>query len=444
MASTSTPVYEQTSDAFKRRFMWRLIFVLIGGMLLDGYILGIIGPVTSTLEKDLGLTSTQVGLIASMALLGILIGSPLGGWASDKWGRKPLFMIDISLFVLASVMQFFVGSAETLMLIRFLMGIAIGAEYSVGWPMMSEFARADLRGRLMATVNLAWYGGFMIGYTVSYFLNGAGVGWHWILGSSTIIAIVLLLGRLGLPESARWLWSKGRKDEALGVAHKYLQGESELADLQHEAVHKKGTFSSLFSRQYIRATIFVSWFWFCNVLPFFGIATFADEVLKQYGLSGGLAGGVGLSFIAVVGVAVTMALIDKAGRRFFTVPQQWIALVIFLILGLWSSAPAPLVLVLFLIFSFVNAMNGVLTSVYPGEVFPTEVRGIGTGFAAAISRLGAATGTFLLPVGIESIGIGPVLLILAAIVASGAIVSQMWAPETKGKSLSETAAGFGH
>src|SRR3954470_17130646 len=157
MSSTTNPVYEQTSDAFKKRFMWRLIFVLIGGMLLDGYILGVIGPVTPALAADLGLSSTQIGLIASMALLGILIGSPLGGWASDKWGRKPLFMIDISLFVVASLAQFFTGTVVLLIIIRFLMGIAIGAEYSVGWPMMSEFSPTHIRGRLMASVNLAWY-----------------------------------------------------------------------------------------------------------------------------------------------------------------------------------------------------------------------------------------------------------------------------------------------
>ncbi|MFE7423625.1 MFS transporter, partial [Rhodococcus sp. NPDC057529] len=140
-----------------------------------------------------------------------------------------------------------------------------------------------------------------------------------------------------------------------------------------------------------------------------------------------------------------MILIDKAGRRVFTVPPQWIMLGIFLVLGLWSGIPTALVLALFFAFSFLNTINGVLIAVYPGELFPTEVRGVGTGFAAAVSRFGAAAGTFLLPVGIDKLGISSVLLIMAVVVGVGAIISQLWAPETKGKNLSETSAGWsGH
>lgn len=444
--SSAAPVYEVSSDAFKKRFIWRLIVVLVGGMLLDGYILGILGPVTGTLKVEIGLSTVQIGALSAMALLGILVGSPIGGWAADKWGRRPLFFVDISLFVLASGAQIFAGSFETLIIIRFIMGIAIGAEYSVGWPMLAEFSPPHLRGRLMATINLAWFSGFAIGYTFATLATEAGVPYRLILGSSTIIAVALLIGRIGLPESARWMWNVGKHEEARRVTYKYIQNpEQEIADLEREVVHegpKKGI-KELFSPDYVRATIFVSWFWFCNVLPFFGIATFAGEVLKQFGIHG-LFGELMIQVTAVVGVAVTMMLIDKAGRRVFTVPPQWITLGIFLILGFWAGAPATVVLILFFAFAFLNAVNGVLTSVYPGEVFPTEVRGVGTGFAAAVSRLGAATGTFLLPVGIEAIGIQPVMLIMAAVVASGAIVSQLWAPETKGKSLSETAAGFSH
>jgi len=433
----------ESSAAFKRRFMWRLLAVLIGGMLLDGYILGVIGPVTTPMKEDLGMSTWELGLVASAALFGILIGSPLGGWAGDKWGRKPLFMIDMGLFVLTSVMQFFVDSTWQLFVVRLLMGVAIGAEYSVGWPLMSEFAPAKLRGRLMATTVLAWYAGFMIGYTVAYILELQQVPWRIVMGSSTIIAVVLLIARIGLPESPRWLWTERRFDEAHAIAHKYMVDAADMTDVEHEDAHTGG-FGMLFSRPYWRMTVFVSWFWFCNVLPYFAIATFADDVLKKYGLSGGLAGGVGLSMVAVAGVGITCALIDKAGRRVFTVPPQWIITVVFLIVGLWSGAPPAVVLGLFLVFSFLNAMNGALTSIYPGEVFPTEVRCLGTGFAAAVSRIGAGLGTFLLPITIEKFGVSWTILAMAVIVFSGALVSQLWAPETKGMSLSETAHLFSH
>ncbi|MBB4571327.1 putative MFS transporter [Rhizobium leucaenae] len=140
---------EETSAAFKRRFMLRMIIVLTGGMFLDGYILGIVGPVSGKMTADLAISPFWEGLIAAGALFGILIGSPLGGWAGDKYGRKPLFMMDMALFLLSSIMQLFVGAVQLfvdspgqLFVVRLLMGIAIGAEYSVGWPLMSEFAPA--------------------------------------------------------------------------------------------------------------------------------------------------------------------------------------------------------------------------------------------------------------------------------------------------------------
>src|SRR5262245_21925730 len=318
--------------------MRRLIAVLIGGMLLDGYILGSIGPVAGTMADDLGLSTLWEGLIAAGALFGILIGSPLGGWAADKFGRKPLFMIDMGLFVIASAMQFFVHEPWQVFAVRLLMGIAIGCEYSVGWPLLAEFAPARLRGRLMAATNVAWYGGFMLGFTFSYILHETTqLSWRQIIGTSTVIAVVLFFARLGLPESPRWLWNVGRRDEAHGIAHKYMVHSADMTDVEHEDT-VKGTIGMLFSRQYWRATMFASVFWFCVVTPYFAIGTFADSVLQKYGLSGGLAGGVGLSAIATLGVVITMLLIDKAGRRVFTVPPQWICMVVLAIIGLWAGA----------------------------------------------------------------------------------------------------------
>jgi MFS transporter, putative metabolite transport protein len=134
------------SAASKRRFLIRMVAVLIGGMVLDGYVLGIIGPVAGTMAEDLQLTPYWQGLIAAAALIGILIGSPLGGMAADKWGRKQIFMFDVGLFAVASGMQFFIDSPVWLIVVRLLMGIAIGTEYAVGWPLMAEFSPTHLRG----------------------------------------------------------------------------------------------------------------------------------------------------------------------------------------------------------------------------------------------------------------------------------------------------------
>jgi putative MFS transporter len=185
-------------------------------------------------------------------------------------------------------------------------------------------------------------------------------------------------------------------------------------------------------------------FWFCAVSPYFAIATFAESVLKNYGLGGGLAGGVGLSAVAAAGVVLTVLLIDRVGRRALTVPPQWLCAALLAIIGLWAGAPPVVVLVCFLVFSFFNAMYNTLTGIYPGEVFPTEIRGIGTGFATAFSRVGAGLATFLLPLSMANLGAGPTMLIAAGVAAVGAGVSQWLAPETKGMSLSATSAGLTH
>ncbi len=447
--SVSTP-------KFRRRFLFRLTAVLVGGMFLDGYILGIIGPVTGLIQDDLQVNDLWIGLIAAGTLFGIFVGAPVGGWLTDKYGRKPMFLIDMGLFVLASFLQFFVAlgqffitSAIQLLIIRFLMGIAIGGEYSIGMPLMTEFSPARLRGRLLGAALVAWYVGFMVAFIVAHGLMDAGVNWRIIIGSSTVIAAGLFLARLGLPESPRWLILKGRREEALSIANKYMDVlEAAAVTRESEGCDQKpgvnGTFLMLFNKHNWRATLFTAGFWFCAVTPYFAIATFADKVLKQYGMGEGLASGVGLSALACLGVLGTALLLDKLGRRVLSVPTQWLCVVLLGVIGLWTGAPSVAVLTMFLAFSFFNAGYTTLTQVYPGEVFPTEVRGIGTGFAAAFSRIGAGMGTFLLPWSIAHLGMSVTMLIAAAVALVGAALSQWLAPETKGRSLAETATTLAH
>jgi putative MFS transporter len=409
-------------------------------MLIDGYILGIIGNVIFAVNAELEMSLLVEGLTGAAALIGIFIGGPLGGRLADKLGRKPLFTIDLTLFIVGSVLQFFVDSAWHLFAVRLLMGIAIGADYSVGWPLLAEFAPARLRGRLMSLSEIAWYINFMLASAIAYVMIAVySVDWRIILGTSTVPAVILFVARFGLPESPRWLMNQGRTEEAHRIAHRYLEEPEDALDTSNGPA-RKGTFRMLFSRDYVRATTFISVFWFCAVTPYFAIATFAASVLADYGLGDGLVGAISVNGLALLGVVVSLLLIDRIGRRKLTIPQQWVSAAALIVIGLWSVAPPWVVLACFLVFAFANAMCTALTGVYPGEIFPTEIRGLGTGFAAAFSRVGAGIGTFLLPWSMHNLGAGTSMLIAAGVCVVGAIVSQVLAPETMGRSLSETSA----
>lgn len=134
-----------------------------------------------------------------------------------------------------------------------------------------------------------------------------------------------------------------------------------------------------------------------------------------------------------------MLLIERVGRRRLLIVSFWVTAAALFVIGGWSGAPGLVVVVCFAVFSLFNAASGDLTGVYPSEVFPSHLRASGVGLAAAASRIGAALGTFLLPVGITQIGIGPSVMIGGAICVIGAVVSHLWAPETTGLSLTRTS-----
>lgn len=426
-------------DPRKRRFLYRLSAIIAGGMFIDGFILGGIGLVMPALTADLELSFVWQGLIGASALIGIFFGGPIGGYMADKIGRKPMFIVDLAIFLVGSAAQFFVAEAWQLFVIRLVMGMAIGADYAIGWPLLAEFSPAKLRGKLLAFQEVAWYIGYLGSYALGYWMASAlSADWRVILGMSTVPSLIVFLLRLGTPESPRWLMSKGRIEEGLAIAKEYME-ESDVLEMTNEKSGKT-SFRKLFSPQYRNSTIFVCMFWVCNVTPYFAIATFAPIVLESLGVEDGLSGALLLNGVVVAGSLVAMFLIERVGRRKLSIPPMWIAAVSLVVIGLFSHVSPIVILVCFITFSFFNAISTALTGVYPGEVFPTEIRGAGVGFGTAVSRIGAAAGTFLLPMSISGLGIGITMMMAAGICVLGAVISQYLAPETMGMSLGEASA----
>ena len=426
-------------DAPLNGFHMRVAAYTTGGYFVDGYILGMIGIALALLGPQLGLGAVWTGLIGASALAGIFIGGLIFGWLTDKVGRQTMYVADLIVFVVASVLQFFVEGPLTLFVLRLVMGIAIGADYAIGAALLSEFLPRKQRGALLACLNAVWTVGFVAAYVVGYFMQDLGPeAWRWMLASSAIPAALILCLRLGTPESPRWLLSKGRVEEARQVVKDYIHPDADIHDLMAERGNET-SYHRLFSRDLRKRTAFAGLFWFCQVVPYFAIFTFLPTVLGGLGIEGEFSSEVLLNLFLLAGAIVGVVIMDMMPRRTFVIGSFAFLAVIGAALGLFPQAPVGVILVLFSLFAFVIAAAADLESVYPAEIFPTEVRASGTGIAAAISRIGAAIGTFLLPTSVQQIGTGPTMLGATAVLLLGVVLSVAWAPETRHVTLSEAS-----
>ncbi len=435
MSTFRVPETLKSNKGFLRRVTSATAF----GEGLDGYDLGAISVVLPVITQDLDLSSLMVGLIGASTLIGIFLGGPVVGYLTDRFGRRRLFTLDVVGFVILGLLQIVVANAWELLLVRLLLGVAIGAEYAIGPTMLAELSPAKGRGSRLSNLQVCWYVGFLLAVVLAYVMMSAGVPWRWILGTSAVPAIVTLVLRYGLPESPRWLMSRDRVEEARRIVNQYLGGEEYFTteDLAGEST-KPGHFRELFAPGMRSRTSFVCIFWACLVAPYFAIFTFAPLVFAALHLSDQRAGTIAANGVAALGALAGMLVIERIGRRPLLIGSFWIMAVALIVVGGWSTAPSLVVVVCFAAFSFFNAVSGDLTGVYPSEIFPSELRASGIGLAAAASRVGAAIGTFLLPVGVSHIGVGPSVLIGAAVCVIGAGVSHLWAPETTGLSLTQT------
>jgi MFS transporter, putative metabolite transport protein len=431
-------------DAPLNGFHLRVVAYTTGGYFVDGYILGMIGIALALLAPDLGLGAVWAGLIGASALAGIFIGGLIFGWVTDRVGRQTMYVADLVVFVTASLLQFFVEGPLALFVLRLVMGIAIGADYAIGSALLSEFLPRRQRGRLLACLNAVWTVGFVAAYVAGYFMQDLGPeAWRWMLASSSVPAGVVLALRLGTPESPRWLLSKGRVEEARQVVKEYIHPDADIDELLAERGNPT-SYRKLFSRGLRKRTAFAGLFWFCQVVPYFAIFTFLPTVLEGLGIEGEFSSEVLLNLFLFAGAIVGVVIMDMMPRRTFTIGSFALLAVIGAALGFFPRAPVPVILLLFSIFAFVIAAAADLESVYPAEIFPTEVRASGTGIAAAISRIGAAIGTFLLPTSVEQFGTGPTMLGATAVLLLGLALSVAWAPETRHVSLSEASLAGRH
>lgn len=418
------------------RFHLKIAGLTFGAHFTDGYILGLIGIAFTLLSPQMQLDAFWQGLIGASALIGLFMGSLFFGWISDKVGRQKIFLISFVLITLASVMQFYAETAMSLFLCRVLIGIGLGGDFSVGHAMLAEFSPKKHRGVLLGSFSVIW----TFGYVAATFVGTAMLSlgddaWRWMLASSAIPAAMILIARIGTPESPRWLVNQGRVDEARAIVRKHLGANVELDETR--STETRSGYAVLFSREYRKRTAFNCLFFVCIVMPYFAIYTFLPSILQKMGLAEGFGTELMLNMLLILGALIGIWCTVKFSRRGFLINSFIILAVALFTLAVLPSSAAFLMVLVFGLFTLVLSAVSNLVGVFPAESFPTEVRASGIGLATAVSRLGSAVSTFLLPVSVAGIGLSPTMGILAAILALGALLSWAWAPETKSLTLSQ-------
>lgn len=377
--------------------------------------------------------------ISASVLIGTFFGGIGLGYVTDRVGRRPMFTIDLSVFLACAAGMFFVGSPWQVFALGVVMGLAVGADYSIGSPLLGEFTQARKRGNYLGLLEISWNVGYVVAYLIGYLVNTYEPGWwHVILGASAVPAVICLIMRHGLPESPRWLVSKGRRGEAMAIMRDRMQA-ADPGDVTREEVTRT-QWKLLFSPDYLRRTVFACTFWSAIVLPYFALTFFQPSILRSIGLSGNaLLGALLGTIIALTGAAAGWFLVDKVGRRKILVPPMFCCAAFLLVAAAYNALPAGVAVICFFGYLFSYGIMSILPGIYPEEIFPSSVRASGVGVSTAASRAAAALGTFLLPTVQSALGTPAVLVIMGAVSLAGGVTSLLWAPETNGRPLTATS-----
>lgn len=426
------------------RFHFKITALTFGAHLTDGYIIGLIGMVFTLITPLMHLNSFWQGAIGSAVLIGLFAGSLFFGFISDKLGRQKIFCISFILVLIGSLAQFYANTPLELFFCRALIGIGLGGDYTVGHALLAEFLPKKSRGAILGSFSVVWTFGYVLATFIAKFVIELDLGqdtWRYLLASTAIPAAIILIARIGTPESPRWLMQHGRKAEAEAVVKKYFGPNVTIENETDQTSHQTSTSSVklLFSRKYIKRTLFNCIFFTCIVMPYFAIYTFLPMILDVMKLSNDFTTETILNLMLLLGAVIGIYCTYKYSRRGFLIYSFVLLSVSLLLISILPDTFNWALVLLFAFFTIVLSAVSNLVGVFPAESFPTEVRSSGIGIATAVSRLGSAASTFILPISLLQIGITGTMFLLVLILVFGLIISYFWAPETKNLSLVEAS-----
>lgn len=425
---------------FTRRHR-RVLLASGAGWAFDAMDVGLISFVLAALGREWALSAGTLSWIASIGFVGMAIGASVGGLLADRFGRRQVFALTLLVYGLATGAAALSWSVGALLVFRFFIGLGLGAELPVASTLVSEFAPARIRARVVVGLESFWALGWLLAALIGFFVVPSGEGaWRWAFAIGALPALYAAVIRRTLPESVRFLERRGRVDEAEEILRDFetSAGMTDAPPRQAPppAPEDVPAPSALWALGHRSRTASLWTVWFAVNFSYYGAFLWLPTLLvgNDRSLVRGFAYALIITLAQLPGYAAAAVLVERWGRR----PT----LAAFLLgsaaaaMAFGSASGAVAVVGAGMALSFFNlGAWGALYALTP-EVYPTLLRATGAGWAAGFGRIASVLAPLSVPPLREIGGTGLLFTVFAGFFLLAA--AALWKlPERRGASLPE-------
>jgi len=437
-------------SGFHRHILW----LIGGGMFLDSFDIYLAGGVLGALAKSGWSTMQLNAAFLSSTFVGMLLGAFTAGLLRDAKGRKFTYQFNLAIFGLASVAGALAPNMTWLIVCRFFMGLGLGAEIVVGYGSVGEFIPPAVRGKWSAYLSLITNSALFFSTFIGYLIIPT-IGWRAMFAIVGIGALIVWVIRKKMPESPRWLESKGRyaqADAILRAAEAEAESEAEAAGGQSlpaftpassasaAAASRSTTLVELFKGSQIRRMLLAISVQIGVNVVIYGFIVWVPTFLIKQGL--GMASSLGyttlMSLGGPAGAFLGVLIADRVGRKNGLIAVAVIAAAVGWAYG-HSTSVAMATVLGFLLFTLTYLMVALGIATYIPELFATENRMRANGIAGCAGRIAGILAPQLVVVMYASGGVQNVLSVIVGVLVVMAVILALFGIETNRRSLEDIA-----
>ncbi len=427
-------------------FHYRIFWLVGAGMFFDGYDLYVAGGVLASAIQTKFSTLPQNLQFLSLTFVGMTLGALITGFVGDAMGRRFTYQINLLIFGLASLAAAFAQNMDQLIICRFLQGLGLGAEIVVGYSTLTEFVPPKTRGRWLAFMAFIVVAGFPVTAILSYLIIPHW-GWRPMFIIAGIGSLIVWYLRKRLPESPRWLESKGRTAEA----------ETLMQSIETEIAPSGGLpapgssipvapvpASAMLRPPILQSMVVGSWALITINTLIFGFVIFLPQFFLRQGLTitHSLAYTLVLSAASLIGCAVGAYAADFIGRRWSIIGSSVATIVFGWFYARFNAASDPTMVlsVGFVLIVAIYVQTALLFGVYTPELFPTEIRLRANGICNTIGRAATVVSPFVVGFLMVHYKLPGVLWLMIGLLVVQIVVVYAWGVEPRNRTLEDVAA----